>query len=99
MVIPKLVNWPKASFNITFQGQLNRNGSNSLGSVPTDAERAGDFSGAGTATKPVTIFDPLNNAPFAGNIIPTSRLNPAAAWPARLLSRSRPIPGSCRIIV
>ncbi len=44
MIIPKLVNWQKASFNMTFQGSLNRNGSNLLGSVPTDAERAGDFS-------------------------------------------------------
>ena len=78
MVIPKLVNWPKASFNVTFQGQLNRNGSNLLGSVPTDAERTGDFSAAGTATKPVTIFDPLSNTPFPNDVIPTSRLNPAA---------------------
>jgi hypothetical protein len=78
MVVPKLVNWQKASFNITFQGSLNRNGSNSLGSVPTDAERMGDFTAAKT-TGPVSIFDPLSNTPFPNDMIPSSRINPAAA--------------------
>jgi hypothetical protein len=78
MVIPKVVNWQQASFNITFQGSLNRNGSNSLGSVPTDAERAGNFLGA-TTNVPVNIYDPLSNTPFPNDAIPTSRINPAAA--------------------
>ena len=77
MVIPKIVNWTRASFNITYQGSLNRNGSNLLGSVPTAAERAGDFSGV-TSPTPVTIFDPLSGTPFAGDVIPASRINPAA---------------------
>ena len=44
--------------------------------VPTAAERAGDFSqtrdGAGL---PVTIVDPVTRQPFPGNIIPSSRFS------------------------
>jgi len=42
-------------------------------SVPTAAERAGDFSGLGT-----TIFDPTTGKPFPNNRIPTSRFSPLA---------------------
>jgi hypothetical protein len=41
--------------------------------VPTDLERAGDFSQS--ARKP---NDPLTNLPFPGNVIPASRFDPAA---------------------
>jgi hypothetical protein len=78
MVIPKVLNWQRASFNITYQGSLNRNGSNLVGSVPTLAERAGDFSAAKTNSV-VNLFDPSTGAPFPGNVIPSSRINPAAA--------------------
>ena len=74
MIIPHIVNWQKASFNISLQGSLNRNGSNLLGAVPTPAERAGDFSGIAN-----TIYDPGTNAPFPGNVIPASRIDPASA--------------------
>ncbi len=73
MVIPKLLNWQRANFNFSYRGSLNLNGSNMLGTVPTDAERLGDFSGVKSI-----IYDPLNGAPFAGNIIPQSRIDPAA---------------------
>ena len=47
--------------------------------MPTAAERGGDFSkttnGAGA---PVVIYDPLTRLPFAGNVIPSNRLNPVA---------------------
>ncbi len=79
MVIPKIVNWQRASFNVTYQGSLNRNGSNMLGSVPTDAERAGDFSAAEVNNKLVTIYDPLSGLPFSGNVVPPSRIDSAAA--------------------
>ncbi len=73
MVIPKLLNWQRANFNISYRGSLNLNGSNMLGTVPTNAERIGDFSGAKSI-----IYDPLNGAPFGGNMIPQSRIDPAA---------------------
>jgi len=41
--------------------------------VPTAAMRAGDFSAAS-----FTVQDPLTGEPFPGNIIPASRLDPAA---------------------
>jgi hypothetical protein len=46
---------------------------NSQSQSLTAAERAGDFS-----TNPIRIFDPLNGQPFANNVIPSSRLSPAA---------------------
>jgi hypothetical protein len=45
----------------------------SRANVPTEAMRHGDFSGAS-----FTINDPLTGQPFPGNIIPASRINPAA---------------------
>jgi hypothetical protein len=39
--------------------------------VPTQAQRNGDFSGLSTA-----ILDPTSRAPFTGNIIPASRIDP-----------------------
>jgi trimeric autotransporter adhesin len=73
MVITKLLNWQRANFNFSYRGSLNLNGSNMLGTVPTDAERLGDFSGVKSI-----IYDPLNGAPFAGNMIPQSRIDQAA---------------------
>src|SRR5205814_1053715 len=47
--------------------------------MPTTLERAGDFSrttnAAGAA---VTIYDPLTGQPFAGNRIPSDRINPVS---------------------
>ena len=79
MVIPKLLNWQRASFNITYQGSAARTGSNAVGTVPTPAERGGDFSLATTNRgAPVTIYDPLSGQPFPNNVIPLTRLDPAA---------------------
>jgi Carboxypeptidase regulatory-like domain len=57
-------------------------------SVPTAAERQGNFSQLlGLASNPVTIYDPnsgvlsgtlVSRTPFPGNIIPTNLLNPVA---------------------
>ena len=43
--------------------------------VPTNMMRAGDFSELLAGSKPTIVKDPLNNAPFPGNVIPTSRIN------------------------
>jgi hypothetical protein len=43
--------------------------------VPTGLERAGDFSQSVSGSgKPISIRDPLNNAQFPGNIIPTDHI-------------------------
>jgi hypothetical protein len=48
--------------------------------MPTTAERRGDFSQTTNAAGlPVAIYDPITGQPFAGNIIPSGRINPVAA--------------------
>lgn len=42
--------------------------------VPTQAERSGDFSGSSSQ-----IFDPVTHTPFANNTIPGSSINPVSA--------------------
>jgi len=43
--------------------------------VPTAAQKTGDFSALLSLPTPITIKDPLTNAPFTGNIIPSGRIN------------------------
>jgi hypothetical protein len=61
-----------------------------VASVPTAAQRKGDFSGTfDNAGRLITIYDPLSGRadatgkwirqPFAGNVIPSDRINPVAA--------------------
>ncbi len=63
--------------NVT--GQRNINPQNDYGTVPTLAERAGDFSrytqnvNGGPAAVPV--YDPSTGQPFPGNVIPSQRLS------------------------
>src|SRR6185437_572019 len=54
----------------------NLNGIDQLSTVPTAQVLAGNFN---NLSKPTTIYDPLNpGVQFAGNIIPASRISPAA---------------------
>ncbi len=78
LVIPKLVNLERWSFYFTYSGTRSRNPFSRLSSVPTLAERNGDFTLAKN-NAPVTIYDPLSQLPFAGNTIPVSRFNSASA--------------------
>jgi hypothetical protein len=67
-----------------YQGTRWRRGATFRTSVPTAQQRAGDFTQTFNQTgQLVTIYDPLttvNNirTPFAGNRVPTSRMNPIA---------------------
>jgi hypothetical protein len=76
--IPKLITSDKYLLYVNYTGQRARSGNSLTSSVPTFAERNGDFSQA-LATTAVTIYDPLSGAPFPGNAIPVARFNPAAA--------------------
>ncbi len=80
MVIPKLLNWQRANFNINYQGSYNLSGTNQLGSVPTPAERSGDFSAI-----PALVYNPGTGAPFPNNTIPASLINPAASGLAQFI--------------
>jgi hypothetical protein len=75
--IPKLLKGNNGMFTINYQMRRSRNGTTQIGTMPTAAERSGDFSQA-YAQGPVTIYDPLSGAPFPNNLIPANRINPAA---------------------
>ena len=67
-------------FNLV--GQRNLTPENLYATVPSLAERGGDFSNlvqtvSGTPTL-TPVYDPATGAPFAGNVIPGQRLSPQA---------------------
>jgi trimeric autotransporter adhesin len=78
--IPGLFDWSKTTF-ITF-GWYGVRGStpyDAVSTVPTEAERAGNFGGlAGPDGAPVTIYDPLTNQPFLNNTIDPSLITSQA---------------------
>jgi hypothetical protein len=88
LMIPKTkFNLKNSRWNVNVTGARNRTGVENVSSVPTGTApnlttgalgsgmRAGDFSGIANI-----IYDPLSGGttPFAGNIIPASRLSPSA---------------------
>src|SRR5262249_42066758 len=79
LIVPKLIHWQSASFYLTYQGTLSRNPFSQLSSVPTLAERTGDFTDLLTGSTPTVIYDPTTHQPFqTNNVIPLARINPAA---------------------
>ncbi|MGP0074895.1 MAG: carboxypeptidase regulatory-like domain-containing protein [Bryobacteraceae bacterium] len=67
------------NFFVNYQWTRNRNASiNPPAIMPTAAEREGDLSQLLTSPLSKPIVDPLTGAPFAGNIIPQSRISPQA---------------------
>ncbi len=78
----------KTSWFASYNLQRGRTGLDSFSTVPTEAERLGSFSDTVIASGPYagtvpTIYDPLSSATgartaFAGNAIPTLRLDSAA---------------------
>ena len=74
--IPKLYNGANKSFFFVTLEQFKYPLQTTLqDTVPTDALRKGDFNGEANPT----IKDPLNGfTPFAGNVIPSSRISPVA---------------------
>lgn len=84
LLIPKIVRDSKIQFFVTYFGTRARNPKLFTETVPTAAERTGDFSQAvqslsGSAgSTSVNIFDPATHQPFAGNAIPLNSLNPIA---------------------
>lgn len=71
--IPWLVRYGP-SMTLGYQHGSTHNATTLSAVVPTAAERAGDFSGSATP-----ILDPFTGQPFAGNVIPGTRINPSAA--------------------
>src|ERR1700691_1305540 len=77
--IPKILHYPRASFYLTYQGTLSRNPYSQQSSVPTLAERDGDFSQTMVNNAPVTVFDPNTHAPVPNDVIPATRIATASA--------------------
>ncbi len=83
--IPKIYDGRnKTFFFFNYEGFRLRQGESFTETVPTLAERGGDLS-ALAASQGVNIYDPLTTSsttgartPFAGNVIPTGRLNPTS---------------------
>jgi hypothetical protein len=74
LIIPKVINAaPNTSYNVTFNASRVRNPFDAFSTVPTLAERAGDFS-----QRSVQIINPQTGAAFDGNQIPPNLINPAA---------------------
>ena len=84
VVFPKLYDGHnKTFFQFTFEQQKYPGMSTGNASVPTSAMRNGDFSSL--LSQGIVITDPTTGKPFAGNVIPTSRLSAVALQTQSLL--------------
>ena len=94
VMIPKVYNGREKTFWFaSWEGFRWRRGQTALAAVPTQAMRAGDFSGA------ANIYDPLTGTldersrivrqPFAGNRIPASMINPGMGY---IVDKLMPVP-------
>ncbi|MEX2261668.1 MAG: carboxypeptidase regulatory-like domain-containing protein [Bryobacteraceae bacterium] len=63
----------KMFFFVNYEGVRDSDPLQKVRTIPEPSLRGGNFS-----TVPVTVYDPLNGQPFAGNVIPQNRLDPAA---------------------
>ena len=74
LTIPHIFNGgTRTSFFLNYAGNHSKTPVDSYSTVPTLAARAGDFSSASAV-----VIDPLTGQPFAGNVIPLSRIDPSA---------------------
>jgi hypothetical protein len=72
VILPKLYNGKNRTFFfVTFEWYRLNQSDTSFVSVPTAAEKAGNFGTTG-----LTIYDPTTGLPFAGNTIPSARFSP-----------------------
>jgi hypothetical protein len=77
--IPHLLKGDSTFFTLSYFGTRGQSAFYNVGTVPTEAERTGDFSQAIVNGVVPTIYNPTTGAPFSGNVIPSSLINPAAA--------------------
>ena len=72
LTIPKVINSQRTFFFLNYTGNHSSNPYDAYSTVPTLAERSGDFSALGR-----TILDPTTGLPFPNGQIPASRINAA----------------------
>jgi hypothetical protein len=76
--LPRLRN--AANLFLGYQGGTTTSANTQSTRMPTDRERAGDFSQTLNARgQPVSLVDPATGRPFAGNVLPAERISPQAA--------------------
>ena len=73
LFIPKLFDFEKTTWFVNYTGTLSRSGIDNVLTVPTLAERTGDFSQSNSI-----IYNPATGAPFGNNRIPTASINSIA---------------------
>jgi hypothetical protein len=90
VTLPKLYRGrDRTFFFFDYEGTQLRQGGNTVSIVPTALQRSGDFSQTfNTKGQPITIYDPestvlgsngkYTRAPFTGNVIPKTELDPVA---------------------
>ena len=72
--IPHIFNGgTRTSFFLNYSGNRSKTPVDSYSTVPTPAERAGDFSSSSTQ-----LFNPVTGEPFSGNVIPADRMSSAS---------------------
>ena len=77
--IPHLLKGDSTFFTLSYFGTRGHSAFYNVGTVPTEAERVGDFSQTLINGVVPTIYNPSTGAPFSGNLVPSSLINPAAA--------------------
>jgi hypothetical protein len=76
--IPRLLVRNGPNLTVSYTRTVNSNADIRTGQMPDALQRTGDFSNAVYANAPVQVFDPFTNQPFAGNVIPPSRISQQA---------------------
>jgi len=77
--IPHLLKGESTFFTLSYFGTRGQSAFYNVGTVPTAAERVGDFSQTAINGVVPTIYNPTTGAPFSGNMLPSSLINPASA--------------------
>ena len=98
LVIPHVVKNTNTNYTVSYNGFRNQNPADFFSTVPTLAERTGDFSqstirNGANAGNSVQIFDPVTHVPFLNNVIPGPMLNPAALGLLKFIPEPN-LPGS-----
>lgn len=78
LIIPHVYNGSKTFFFLHYNGTLGDTPYSYLSTVPTLAERSGNFSQTTVNGQPVQIYNPATGQSFANDTIPQNMINPAA---------------------
>jgi trimeric autotransporter adhesin len=78
LIIPHVYNGAKTFFFLHYNGTLGDTPYSYFSTVPTLAERSGNFSQTTVNGQPVQIYNPATGQPFANDTIPQNMINPAA---------------------